>query len=472
MSIVNSVKGFIRTITGALPLTLTNCVDEESIIDYTLYGNSVQDGTPAPETPVEVESVGEKTRNLFNPKQTPTTNGTYLGIELKPAQYTLKIVLKEGKSVPSGVYFGIMYNSYALWFIDNGKISSTTNTIDVSNYKTVSVSVYSAGGNTKAWNSIIDAFDIYLTEGTITTNEPYGYKIPITVSGKNLISNWNAGWCTAQGVLDTANYPNRRYTDFITIKPNTSYYVSGGGTNSNWTVYDENYNYLYGQIFGSTRGIKHSSAKYVRLAHTNSDVGAIQLEEGRTATEYEPYHEPITTNIYLDEPLRKVGDYADYIDFENSKIVRNIVYDRIDTVTTKSSAGLMFLSPITQKPMLTNQSNSLVGYAMSDKFKRHTSTYAQLPAMGKNAALIQSYRTSGGDYRVAYTFGDSTITTVALAQEAIGDGFDVFYALATPIETPITLPNIPTFKGTSVLTAGTTTQPSNAEIEYYSNVKE
>lgn len=66
MSIVNSVKGFVRTITGTLPLTLEGCVDEESIIDYTLYGQSVQNGTPAPEAPVEVESVGEKIVNLFS----------------------------------------------------------------------------------------------------------------------------------------------------------------------------------------------------------------------------------------------------------------------------------------------------------------------------------------------------------------------------------------------------------------------
>ena len=60
-----------------------------------------------------------------------------------------------------------------------------------------------------------------------------------------------------------------------------------------------------------------------------------QLEEGSTATSYEPYGYKIpitvsngttsnTTNIYLKEPLRKVGDTADYLDLENKKVVRNI----------------------------------------------------------------------------------------------------------------------------------------------------
>ena len=46
------------------------------------------------------------------------------------------------------------------------------------------------------------------------------------------------------------------------------------------------------------------------LNYTNS-----MIEEGTTLSNYESYVEPKTTNIYLDEPLRKVGDYADYIDF-------------------------------------------------------------------------------------------------------------------------------------------------------------
>ena len=59
MSILNGVKGFVKSKAGSLPLMLENCVDEESLISYTIQGNSVQDGTPSPETPVEVESVGE-----------------------------------------------------------------------------------------------------------------------------------------------------------------------------------------------------------------------------------------------------------------------------------------------------------------------------------------------------------------------------------------------------------------------------
>ena len=267
MSIVNRVKGFVRTITGALPLTLEGCVDEESIIDYTLYGQSVQNGTPTPETPIEVESVGE-------------------------------------------------YDE--------------------------------------------------------TTGK---YKIPIIVS--------------------------------------------------------------YG-----TRNI--------------------------------------TTNIYLDEPLRKVGEYADYIksvDLVNGTgvAVRQICYERITTVQSKSVAKgtyPIYLTDINKKPLQYNNPTftgySPRGYAISDKFKQNNSYYSDLQ---RHLYFIQSYITQGGVNRVAYTL-PSDVLTVAQAQEAIGDGFDAFYVLEEAEEERITLPTIPTFKGTSIISTDTTIQPSNVEITYYSNVKE
>lgn len=264
MSIVNQVKGFVRTLIGALPLTLEGCVDGDCITDYKIYGQSAQEGTPTPDNPIEVKSVGE-------------------------------------------------YDE--------------------------------------------------------TTNK---YKIPITVSG-------------------------------------------------------------YG--------------KY------------------------------ITTNIYLDEPLRKVGDYADYIDFENSKVVRNIMHEKITTVASRSSNGLIFLSVISKKPFLTGSSINAIGYAVSNKFEQHTGTYASGSNQIENCigvkSAIQTYITGGGLNRVAYVFKNNSITTVNLAQNAIGkDGFDVYYVLAESVEESVILPKIPTFKGTTVLSADTTIQPSNAEIEYYSTEKE
>jgi len=59
---------------------------------------------------------------------------------------------------------------------------------------------------------------------------------------------------------------------------------------------------------------------------TPSDVKWLMLNEGSTALPYEPYGYKIpvvvneqTTNIYLDEPLAKSGENADYIEYKTQK---------------------------------------------------------------------------------------------------------------------------------------------------------
>ena len=64
-----------------------------------------------------------------------------------------------------------------------------------------------------------------------------------------------------------------------------------------------------------------------------------QLEEGDSVGEWEPYGYRIPikvndeiTNIYLTEPLNKFGEYEDYIDFENKKVVKNTKTEEIKIV--------------------------------------------------------------------------------------------------------------------------------------------
>lgn len=241
-----------NTITG-YPVTLANSM-ESTLVDYKIYGNSIQSGTPTPASPITIESVGDETINLFNSNQELIKIGTYLGIDTTgiDTNYALQIKLKEGKEVPEGVYFGFVYYktetsaASAKWLISSGSLNEkygdgTTyglTTFNPSEYYKTGICCYS--GTQEKWDEIMDAFDIFWIEGTYSLNtlpeyEPYGkYKIPVKVS------------------------------------------LSSG--------------------------------------------------------------EEKTFNIYLDEPLRKIGDYADYIDFANQQIVRYVeVLDDTGTLTIEES---------------------------------------------------------------------------------------------------------------------------------------
>ena len=83
-------------------MTLTNSTGED-MVDYKLYGNSTQDGTPTPDDPIEVVSVGDKTRNLIDQSTFSTTvykydAGTQMTDELYRGSLD-KFVVASGESI-------------------------------------------------------------------------------------------------------------------------------------------------------------------------------------------------------------------------------------------------------------------------------------------------------------------------------------------------------------------------------------
>ena len=72
---------------------------------------------------------------------------------------------------------------------------------------------------------------------------------------------------------------------------------------------------------------------------------SIQIEEGTTVTEYEPYGYkiPIKINnekeykVYITEPLRQYGDYIDYVDVVNKKVHRNVKVNEDGTLSGRDT---------------------------------------------------------------------------------------------------------------------------------------
>ena len=236
-----------------------------------IYGNSIQNGTPTPTSPVEIESVGEKTKNLFS----ITDNN----IEVTYGNVTLSInnnIITLNGTATSNFQFGL--------YLENGKLKSKSGIIDIEN-------------NTP---SILN-----LKNGTYTQSLKY---ISGTISGDS--SSYYAGFYT---------YKN------ATRLVDTRQAMGDKDVSKTFTISNNNdVQFFVIQITASKSQVTFNNYKF-----------KYQLEEGSTSTSYEPYGYKIpitvsngttsnTTNIYLKEPLRKVGDTADYLDLENKKVVRNI----------------------------------------------------------------------------------------------------------------------------------------------------
>ena len=188
------------------------------------------------------------------------------------------------------------------------------------------------------------------------------------------------------------------------------------------------------------------------------------LEVGTTMpTSFEPYIAPVTTNIFLDEPLRKVGDYADYVDFEKQKVVRNV--SRTDSLRAGNIYNWNNRNGIMTASVLKYNSTRLKG--MSNRLNVFT-------AIGNETCTFWL----GVGNRVIYWVGILDVLGIYSDSKTSKEMIEEFntwladnptyviYPLTTPTEETVKLPAIPQFKGTTIYEVGTNIKPSGMEAKY------
>lgn len=237
---------------------ISNKVQE--LKNLTMWGDSVQNGTPTPTTPVDIESVGDKTKNLFD------------GISIKG----------HVSSEVLGSDFGIITTS---------KKWVTKNPIKIKPNTTYSLKILN-----------LPTFATFI-------------KLNRLEYDKNL----------KLVVADTTNTTNKIFVNgaTFTTSSNSEYVVfSSFGDN----ITDENKAIQVGNSF-------------------------IIVEGDEIPTSYEPYGYKIpvetddtTTNIYLNEPLRKIGDYTDTMSVNGTTVtvVRNVgnkIFNGTENYWTIASSG-------------------------------------------------------------------------------------------------------------------------------------
>lgn len=187
---------------------------------------------------------------------------------------------------------------------------------------------------------------------TDETSEYYGkYEVGINVKSKNLwktdINNMTMNGVTLTTMPDGTIYLNGTCTSSVNFLANTISLSEGTYSLSANNTQNNGISQAIVQIYSATTkesltcydNTNNSKNENVSLTASDDYVLRIriengktyenyiikpQLEEGTTITEYVPYKEPKSYSIYLDEPLKKVDNYSDYIDVVNNKVVRKI----------------------------------------------------------------------------------------------------------------------------------------------------
>lgn len=111
------------------------------------------------------------------------------------------------------------------------------------------------------------------------------------IKGKNLFNKSavisNMYVANNNGQLTTSPNGTHNASEYIPITPATAYKISG--TFEQGAFYDANKVYISGFSSASSVSVSPANAYYIRLTVLNSQLDVTQLEQGSTATSYEPF---------------------------------------------------------------------------------------------------------------------------------------------------------------------------------------
>jgi hypothetical protein len=386
--------------------------------DYKIYGESAQGGNPTPDTPVEIDSVGNKVTNIVdidyilenNPSSTTSLeritfqdrdcirwNAGSLASNLRIMQgkfkknttYTIKvsvassqtfgnffIIYTDGSSqrinlqdyapnFPANTFREIIVFTDSYRTVDYIKGQWSTGEwiyLDIDKFiiaegvfdppyvsvgkNTYGVSIYSNNRNLANPLSVYNFVSRVLYASNGLNNNTY---IIIDENRQRILRNY------AAAAYNTENYSDKAKIFKGIFKENTRYTISfdyrvsssSDCINMGFSYTDGNYNTFNIPTDADRTQILHftltsqagKTIDSVRLFYSNGTsyiyLDTLQIEEGIIKTKYVPYGQ---YDIYLDEPLRKIGDYVDYIDYRKQKLFRNVeVIDNTGTLTLEES---------------------------------------------------------------------------------------------------------------------------------------
>jgi hypothetical protein len=326
--------------TGTLPITIN--ANGEALIDYRIYGNTVQDGVPTPESPVNVVGCGERTENLFDAATAygaMYSGGVITGLsgnindiknkvtaDMIGKTYTISITSLE---IPSRAFLTIVVNGTIYWRENELAVNQrrsfqftpvTENDLWYITYDTSGIASYK---------------DIMLNLGsTALLYEPYGYKLPMTVSDGN----------TAQtipiylGEVETTRRIKKLVLTGQERYQNYSYASTNGVQIINMfeTVYIRASGlcniYPVSTVAGSTSCVWIGSGggdRNLYFVSILSDMGMSTVDKFKSYVQQQyAAGTPVTVWYVLDEPetgivnepLMKIGDYADTIDSSQTAV--------------------------------------------------------------------------------------------------------------------------------------------------------
>lgn len=370
----------------------------------------------------------------------------------------------------------------------------------------------STGTNTVTVNTTVQpssvevSTDENVSVGDLVTSGQHAgeYVVPVTVEGKNLLQN-KATSKTTNGVTFTVNSDgsvtcNGTASDTTWFVLNNSFdiYAPDGriasiGNNGSSSTFYMNISYV-GNVTSSVNFSKtiHQNA-YVQLVIVagytcdNLTIYPMIRKADIEDDTYEPYHAPVTTPIYLPEPIKRVEDEAEYIDYGGRKLHKARKNLLQNTATSQTVNGITFTvnidGSITCSGILTSGEYAdlvISGVFLGDTDILENENYVVSCANASNDASLLVGNSEGevGRAKAAEINISANLTWAMLRirravpaitlypmirKADIED--DTYEPYIENTDLDVTLPALPTIKGTNTMSVDTEVQPSRMDIK-------
>lgn len=485
---------FYEEVEGVPPITFQGI--GENLLDYRIDGAS--------------GGVGDRTNNLFDKKNTEIIHAYFSPENLwQVNEDSSSIIIKVRPNTQYTLSIGTAISIFRIYktSLENpepGKNNVFTPIIRSSNINTYTFTTdndttyiifQGTNADTEMWiNSLI----LNIGSTSLPDYEPYGYKVPVTISGKNLFNGELLKGYYSDSTMTTLSAQNLNYKS-IKIYLKKGNYTLSSSINLlivrfiTGQVYQSN---PLGGNFTKTFTFEIENDGYVSLAFRNENNVAwdnstnLQIEIGNVATDYEPYIEPTTTNIYLDNPIRTVEDEVEYIDYSEQKqhrVRKNLLQN---TATSQTINGVTFTvnndgsvtcngtSSATTTFVISIKLNSNINYVLSGSPKNGGAETYRLDLRNISYSVYNNTVDNGnginftveanGTYlvciRIAANYTCNNLTFYPMIRLASIED-DTYEPYIENTEVDVTLPAIPTLDGTNVLSIDTTVQPSNVYVK-------
>lgn len=315
---------------------------DKPISNYRIYGNTV-DG----------ESVGDRTANLFANLWKKGYIRADNGLEDQINGFICSgfFPVEYGQTYSISRNINVGYDNVRGYRDDGSFIGAGTDICDVSNpfpSAATNIGAFTVTNENVAFIRFNDSANdlgmkYMIVEGTYTEQtmpdyEPYGYRVPVTIEGKNLLQNTVKSQ-TKNGVTFTVNNDgsitcngtasNNTFLKIGDLSLTSQSYILTGcpsdGGNDSYALRCYKNGNIKGADVGNGFNINESIDGYIEIriasGYTCDNLTfypMIRKADIKDDT-YEPYHEPITTNLYLPEQIKMVGNEVEYMDFKEQK---------------------------------------------------------------------------------------------------------------------------------------------------------